>query len=285
MSVPMAVATLNRTIDVLLRSTASHPQYPRARMSPASLRVDQPALGRWGRWTAPALDWVFPKFCVLCDIPGQTLCALCRADSTRRVAVACRCCAIPLYAVDASRLCGRCLKRRPAFDTTIAAATYEAPFDVLVRGLKYGARLAHAPLLADLLLHRIRSRPIDPHRFEPDLLVAVPLSRDRMAARGFNQSIESARPLARSLKKPLATSCVLRTRDTPPQAALPFDARRKNMRRAFAVSDSARSSLKGLTIAVVDDVMTTGATLDELAATLKRAGAARVVNLVVARTP
>ncbi len=172
------------------------------------------------------------------------------------------------------------MKRAPAFDASVAAAAYEAPFDVLVRGLKYGARLAYAPLLASLLHERMAAHPMD-----IDVLIPVPLSRDRMATRGFNQSTEIARPLARRIEKRLDTTSVLRTRDTPPQTALPFDARRKNIRGAFAVIDSRRSLLEGLTVGVVDDVMTTGSTLDEMAATLKRAGVARVVNLVVARTP
>ena len=246
----------------------------------ASPRIDAGTRRRFARLRAAALDSIFPRACVLCDAPGQDLCDACREDATRHVALACPRCAIPLAASGAPHLCGRCLKHAPAFDASLAAAAYEAPFDVLVRGLKYGARLAYAPLLADLLARRIAARPTG-----IELLIAVPLSRDRMASRGFNQSIEIARPLARRMKTPLDTTSVLRIRDTPPQAALPFDARRKNISGAFAVIDSRRSALEGSTVGVVDDVMTTGSTLDELAATLKRAGVARVVNLVVARTP
>ena len=232
---------------------------------------------------AHALDSLFPRLCVLCDALGQSLCDACRDEATRRMGVACPRCAIPLPANEGAHLCGRCLKRSPAFDASVAAATYQAPFDVLVRSLKYGARLAHAPLLAALLHQRIESCTSSANPLSFDRLIPVPLSRDRMASRGFNQSIEIARPLAKRMKTPLDTTSVLRIRDTPPQAGLPFDARRKNIRGAFAVIDSRRSALDGLSIGIVDDVMTTGSTLDELAMTLKCAGVSRVVNLVVAR--
>ena len=245
-----------------------------------SARIDVAARQRLARWKSSALDAIFPRACALCDAPGKPLCDACRRDCACALATACPRCAIPLYAGDGRHLCGRCLAHAPAFDASLAAATYQAPFDSLIRGLKYSARLAYAPLLADLLHQRVVA-----HRFHIDLLIPVPLSRDRMAARGFNQSIEIARPFARRMHTQLDTTSVLRIRDTPPQAALPFDARRKNIRGAFAVSDSRVGLLEGSTVGVVDDVMTTGSTLDEMAATLKRAGVERVVNLVVARTP
>ncbi len=195
-------------------------------------------------------------------------------------ATGCRCCALPLHRSGQARLCGRCLKRRPAFDTTVSAAIYEAPFDQLVRGLKYGATLAYAPLFAEMLHRLLIARALD----DFDLLMPIPLSRERLAIRGFNQTVEIARPLARRLGKPFDASTVLRVGHTVPQAALRFDARRRNVRGVFAVVDGRRHRLVGKRIAVVDDVMTTGATLDEFAKTLKRAGATTVVNLVVART-
>ena len=243
------------------------------------------------RWTDPrstagvvarcVLDRLFPASCVLCGAPGRPLCGPCRDDAVRPLRHGCFRCAVPLP--EPSVACGRCLRRAPAYDRTFAAATYEAPFDQLIRAFKYGATLAHAPLFADLLLARIASdaRAID--AFE--LIVPVPLSRERLASRGFNQSLEIARILTARLGKPLDGRSVLRVHDTQPQASLPFAARRRNMRGAFHVIDARRPALAGRDIAVVDDVMTTGATLDELARTLKRAGARSVTNLVVARTP
>ena len=114
-----------------------------------------------------------------------------------------------------------------------------------------------------------------------DLIVPVPLSFERESTRGFNQSLEIARRYARLTGATMAERTLLQVRHTPPQQSLARDARRRNVRGAFGVSGDVR----GTRITVVDDVMTTGSTLDEIADTLKRAGAARVVNRVVARTP
>jgi len=234
------------------------------------------------RCATSALDWLCPPACVLCTALGAMLCKACRVDATARVAHACPRCAIALPAQARMPVCGRCQRRRPAFDRTLAAAWYAPPFDRLIQGLKYGATLAYAPLLADLLHGRVITADI-PHFF--DVVLPVPLSRGRMAERGFNQSIEIGRILADRLDRPLDTRSVLRIVDTSPQAALPFDARRRNIRGAFSVIDGCRHTLVGSHVAIVDDVMTTGATLDELARTLKRAGVAAVTCLVVARTP
>lgn len=238
-------------------------------------------------WQA-ALEWLFPATCALCSAPGNALCVACRRDVAVGLEHACHRCAIPLPArvhePGHVRLCGRCLRRMPAYDRTLAAARYEAPFDQLIRGLKYGATLAYVPLLADLIEARtVAARATGWPGV--DVLVPVPLSRERMATRGFNQSIEIAKVVARRIGVPLDASGVLRIHDTLPQASLPLDARRRNVRGAFAVIDAQRSRLRDLHVGVVDDVMTTGATLDELARTLKRAGAKTVCNLVAARTP
>ena len=231
------------------------------------------------------LDGVMPRACVLCGEGDTSMCAACRDDATAPLMPGCERCALPLprsLRMATGRVCGRCLRRAPAYDRTCAAAAYEAPFDQLVRGLKYGATLAYAPLLAELLDLRARAT-LDDDVAAIDVLLPVPLSRERMAARGFNQAIEIGRAMARRWQRPLDTTSVLRIHDTAPQAGLRLVARRRNVRKAFAVTDAARDGLTGRCVGVVDDVMTSGATLDELARTLKRAGVARVVNLVVAR--
>lgn len=186
------------------------------------------------------------------------------------------------------------MRRRPAFDATVAAARFEPPFDQVVRNLKYAARLHEAPMLGALAADRWAAwRPSpgltialrDDGRTRIDVIVPVPLSRERLARRGFNQSLEIARAVARPLRTPLDPGCVLRILETAPQASLRLADRRRNLRGAFVVPDAAAARLRGRSILVIDDVMTTGATLDELARTLKRAGTASVVNLVVARTP
>ena len=110
----------------------------------------------------------------------------------------------------------------------------------------------------------------------------MPLSRQRLAERGFNQAHEIAKPLARAWQLPLMADACVRVRDTEPQSSLSLDRRQDNMRGAFAVKR--QDVIKGAHVLVVDDVMTTGHTLDTLAACLKRHGATRVTNIVFART-
>ncbi len=171
-------------------------------------------------------------------------------------------------------MCGACLRRPPAFDRTRAALAYRFPLDRLVPRLKYRGQLAIAPALADCLHRALDAAP------PPDCVVPMPLHPARIRERGFNHAAEIARELARLRTLPLALDACRRVRDTPPQMQLKYDARRRNVRGAFACNDSVR----GQHVAVIDDVMTTGTSLDALAATLKRAGAREVSCWVVART-
>jgi ComF family protein len=175
------------------------------------------------------------------------------------------------------------LQRPPAYDATVAASQYQAPVDQLMLALKFGGKLALAPLFGHLLRDTmITSR--QPTDTLPDLLAPVPLSAERLQQRGFNQSLEIARTLARLIGIDLVAQLALRVRDTQAQAALPIAARRKNIRHAFVIEPHNVALVQGRHIGIIDDVMTTGETLQELAITLKRCGAAQVTNLVVART-
>ena len=178
----------------------------------------------------------------------------------------------------ASAVCGQCLRDPPAFDDTTVVTDYAAPIDALVQDLKFRARLPLARMFGQLLIHAA-----SPFLKQADILIPVPLSQQRLEQRGFNQALEIARPLARAWKMPLSLGGCVRTKNTSPQAELPLSARRVNMRGAFAVRD--RYAVENRHVLVIDDVMTTGHTLRELAACLKRHGAARVSNLVLARTP
>jgi len=192
--------------------------------------------------------------------------------SLPRLDAACPRCAMPMTTAG---LCGQCLKTPPHFDATLAALRYAFPADQLILGLKYGARLPLAVLLGDLLGSRISLR-----LNAPDLIVPMPLHHTRLAERGFNQALEISKRLARKSGVPVRTDGAVRLCDTARQADLPAKQRLTNVHGAF----DCHLNLSGMIVAIIDDVMTTGASLNELARTLKLAGAARVENWVVART-
>ncbi|MCS0629561.1 ComF family protein [Telluria mixta] len=181
---------------------------------------------------------------------------------------------------DVGHICGTCLRDPPAFDATIAAVDYAIPLDQLVLQLKFGARLALAPWFARQIRDAVLARPGLPL---PDLLCPVPLGPGRLVERGFNQALEIARPLAAALGVACHPALALRTLDTPAQSGVAPSVRARNVRGAFAVEDP--DLVEGRHVGLVDDVMTSGHTLGELAATFKRFGAARVTNFVFARTP
>jgi ComF family protein len=174
-------------------------------------------------------------------------------------------------------MCGACLASPPPFAAAYAAFEYAFPFDRLLQAFKYGGRLALADFLADALSAAVAQRP--PNHPMPDAVLALPLAPSRQRARGFDQATEIARRVARQTAVPMATG-LRRVRDTPAQAALPWKARASNVRGAFA----ADPSLAGMRIAIVDDVMTTGATLASAASAVLRAGAQSVEAWAVART-
>jgi ComF family protein len=223
-----------------------------------------------------------PSCCALCGrSAGAALCQPCRQRYLPGRHIGClRClrCALPLAAADT--LCSACLSHPPAYDASIVAAGYAPPLDQLVLGLKFGRQLALAPLFAQLLAQALQQSPAA----LPQLLVAVPLGAQRLAERGYNQALEIARPLSRMLGIRLEPRLLVRHRDTAPQSLLPPSERRPNVRHAFTVSAPAIDRVRGCHVGVVDDVMTTGETMADIAATLKRFGAARVSCLAVART-
>lgn len=211
--------------------------------------------------------------CLLCQAASgdQPLCAAC-ARELPATASACPRCALG-GSSDAE--CGACIAAQPHYDASCAAFVYAYPVDALIQSLKYGGQLALAGWFAHKLYQRIGGAA------GAGLIVPLPLHPARLAERGFNQAAEIARALSRLTGIAVDVRSALRVRDTAPQTALPWRERAANVRRAFACE----RDLAGMNVAVVDDVMTTGATLDEFARTLKRSGAARVENWVVARTP
>jgi len=211
--------------------------------------------------------------CLLCGtrVRRQALCPGCHDDLPYLPAGRCPQCALP---VPGGGLCGGCLKHPPAFQHTVAVYTYAFPLDALVRHCKYQGALEVTDLFAQALAQQIQGHAL------PELLVPMPLHPARLAGRGFNQAGEIARRLARRLDLPWLAEACQRVRDTPPQAGLDLGARQKNLRGAFDCSNA----IKGKRVALVDDVMTSGASLDALARAALKAGAAEVSAWVVART-
>lgn len=224
----------------------------------------------WRRQLATLGSALLPQDCLLCGgASGEALlCPTCRQDLPMLTGEACPVCG---EASPGRARCGACLKDMPHFDATFAPFAYAFPLDKLVQALKYSHRLAVAGLLTDAML-------AGPHP-DGDMIVPLPLSSVRLRERGFNQAAEITRPLARALGLPLQLDGLTRRLDTAPQATLPWKERRRNIRHAFECA----LDLTDQSIIVVDDVMTTGATLNEFARTLKDHGAQRITNWVAAR--
>ncbi|WP_377160297.1 ComF family protein [Roseateles sp. UC29_93] len=234
---------------------------------------------------ASGLARFWPGQCAFCRCWCQgPLCADCEAGHPVDAGPRCALCALRLptgeRATDAMR-CGRCASHPMPLSRCIAAMDYLFPWDRLLLGLKFGERLEHAPLLATRLSRALALAEVEP----PDLIVPIPLSAQRLRERGYNQAHEIARrlvlPPEAERQSRLCARTLMRLRNTDQQAQLPLDERRGNLRGAFAVV----KPVHGLSVAIVDDVMTSGATLHEAALTLRRAGAREVQAWVAARTP
>lgn len=231
----------------------------------------------WLRCDAARLLW--PSRCLVCDAPGGEaldLCAACEAALPRNRS-ACTGCAMPLPAP--APVCGACLQRAPARESlgaVHAPFVYAAPLDRLLVRFKFHEDLAAGRLASQLMAQALADAP------RPDALVPVPLHRARLRRRGYDQALELARPLARALDLRVLGDRLVRTRATDAQSRLDADARRRNLQGAFAVRPGAALPPH---VALVDDVMTTGATLRAAAQALRCAGVQRVDAWVCARAP
>jgi ComF family protein len=221
---------------------------------------------------------LLPPHCLLCGHDAQRqrdLCDACAADLPRNH-ICCPRCALPLKV--AAPLCGECLQREPPFAAAHVPFVYASPLDQLLMRLKFGRSLAAGRVLSELWLDVLRRQA----PLLPAVLVPVPLHAQRLRERGYNQALELTRPLARGLGIPLCGDLLERSRATPPQSDLDAIERRRNLRDAFRIVDNAALPAH---VAIVDDVMTTGATLRECATTLRRAGVQRVDVWALARAP
>ena len=209
--------------------------------------------------------------CLLCSSVSQhgTCCPACAAALPYLGTELCSVCALPTLG---GAMCGLCQQKPPHFTLTVAVFSYAFPLNKLILALKYGEKFQLATLLGDLLAQRVTVRP--------DCIIAMPLHPTRLKERGFNQSLQLAQRICQQLKLPVLPLACQRMRNTPSQSTLPWNERGKNMRKAFSCS----ADVAGKHVAIVDDVMTTGATLNELALALINAGAIEVSAWVVART-
>ena len=223
---------------------------------------------------------ICPWQCVLCREPayGMDLCPGCLNDLPW-LGRCCQACGLPLP-VAGARLCGACRNRSGAVDRCVAALIYEYPVDRLITSLKYQRRVAHARVLAELLAIRIHEALTENELQLPELLVVVPMHFLRRYRRVHNHAELIARWLQREFAIPASARVVRRVRNTPPQAGLSRAARSRNLRNAFRV----RSDVAGRRVALIDDVVTTGTTMQELARQLKAAGAIEVQVWAVARS-
>jgi ComF family protein len=238
-------------------------------MTESLFNLGRPILNYWARIAQRLL----PSVCILCGARATqaNLCPGCREDLPYLPADRCPRCAIPSHA---GAVCGACLRQSPAFDRALAPCAYAYPLDRLILSFKFSGNLAVAPVLADLILSEVGAHPL------PDLIVPVPLSRARLRERGFNQSLEIAKLVAGELGVALSPETCRRVQHAPPQSALAWNARARNVAGAFVCMDD----LEGRSVAIVDDVLTTGATLDEVARVLRMRGAVQVIGWVAART-
>lgn len=222
------------------------------------------------------------------SLPG--LCTVCRGWGTRSTCAACvarfapvvpRCARCGLRVALPGQTCGACLAKPPPFDHCVVGCEYAFPWQRLIAGFKFHGHIELATTLAERLLDAIgrEAQPL------PHWVLPVPLAPRRLAERGYNQSWELARRVARRLGCRSDAHSLLRPLDGPHQVELKLAQRQRNIERAFVVRPPRGVSLHGRHVAVVDDVMTSGATLREAAAALRRAGAARVDAWVLARTP
>lgn len=212
--------------------------------------------------------------CVLCEAPDvDVVCQPCRLSlpSASRTSPACPVCAAPNHV----QVCGACLRDQPDFDLTIAAFNYHFPLDRLVKSFKFSANLTLVDFFADALAAEIKRQAPS----LPTKIVALPLANKRLASRGFNQSALLADALGKRLKLHVAHHAMRRIRETPPQTGLSKALRLRNIKGAFQCD----ANFTGQHIVIVDDVMTTGATLSEAAKVVKQAGAISVTTWIIAR--
>ncbi len=234
---------------------------------------------RPGQVMLDLLKQLLPPACPLCSqtLPtawSEPFCADCLAQICSLPTGRCSCCALPFAATESStHLCARCIKQPPVFQAVYALGLYQGALRTAIHQFKFNHRV-----LLDRALGELLNRVI-PAAVEPDLLVAVPLAKKRLQGRSFNQSLLLARELARYRRRPVVVDLLVKQNETLPQQNLVAAERQRNLQGVF----HCRKQLAGERILLVDDVMTTGATLRACSETLRRAGAGEIQAAVLAR--
>lgn len=240
----------------------------------------QPQMGRpVDRWWARISAALWPSCCVLCQGRGQSGRDVCAACATELIAnpVCCLRCAQPLFRTRGrTALCGRCIGAHAIIESSFVPYRYVYPLDRLIQRLKYANALCVARVLGELFADRRAETSVQP---PPELIIPVPLAYGRYRQRGFNQAHELARAVSRRSGIEIRSDLVERTRETQEQAGLPRRQRRRNVRGAFRLV----RPLKATHVAIFDDVITTGSTVNELAKVLRRAGARTIEVWAIAR--
>lgn len=240
--------------------------------------------GGLGFRISPFFDFFLPQVCILCGREGiengrLPVCASCLADMTPVTPLVCECCGTPFEkSSGTSHLCASCLTKTPPFDRSISLYTYAGKTRELIHHLKFRGNLSAVSVINHLLPAAIKRWSLP----TVDLAVPVPLSRDGLRDRGYNQALLIAQKAAALLKCGVDRSHFVKIKKTKPQIGLTKSQRKKNLLGVFAVSNA--RVFRGKSILLVDDVYTTGATVAEGAKTLSRAGAASVIVLTFART-
>lgn len=240
------------------------------------------------------VEFVLPAHCLLCGLQSMPtyqkndkqnenglICQVC-LNSVIKERSSCQHCALPLATSQA--FCGDCLKQPHYFSRIHAVGDYQAPFPSLIKKFKYSKNLLEGELLADLLLRSVKFNFSAKEMKKIDYLIAVPLHPDKLHKRGFNQAALITQFLSKRLGIPILENAVIRNKSTIPQEGLSLKERKENLKDAFIIKESQIQKLKGRYIAIIDDVVTTGATANSLCKVLLDNNAREIDIWCICRT-